>query len=133
MESNLKKVTEAIEENPKYALNEIGRNLTKEIRPKIRSISTNPRHKFLAATLQFWARPREGDLIIGYKDPKKIGFLKNKDINYDDYEWKYDTGSDPIKATVLANADTITKLIGKSLAAKESRGRPNFKQEDTDS
>lgn len=132
MESNLEKITQAVEDNPKFALNEIGRSLVNEIRPQIRSISSKPRNKFLASTLQYWVRPQQGDLLIGYKNPKEIKFLKDKEIDYDSYKWKYDKGSDPIKSTILKNVDLIHKLMGQAMASKESRGRPNFKQEDTE-
>lgn len=115
MESNLDKISEKIKENPKYALNEVGRQLVKEIRPNINKKSKNPRHKFMRATLQSWARRTEGDLIIGYKDPEKISYLRNTRANFKNYKWMYDI-DDPIKPIVLKNLPLIEKLVAQGLA-----------------
>ena len=114
MESNLGKITEKVQDKPNRVLNLIGQNLVKEIRPKTRKLEG---HKgFLAGTTSYWARKDEKDLIIGYKDPMKIGYLKNtKAVQEGNMEWKYDDVDDPIKPTVVSNIDNIQKLIGEAL------------------
>ena len=113
MESNLDKIQEQIKEKPYRAMAIIGKNLEKEIRPKIVKKGKG-RNAFLRATLSSWARRKEGDLIIGYKDPKKIGFLRGIKT-LDNYKWDYDEVDDPIKPTVVRNLDMIHDEIGKAL------------------
>lgn len=113
MESNLDKIQEQIKEKPYRAMAIIGKNLEKEIRPKIVKKGKG-RNAFLRATLSSWARRKEGDLIIGYKDPKKIGFLRGIKT-LDNYKWDYDEVDDPIKPTVVRNLDMIHEEIGKAL------------------
>lgn len=114
MESNLNKITEKIKESPHRAMGIIGTNLVKEIKPNIR-VKGKGRNAFLKATLESWARKQEGDLIIGFKDPTRIGFLRGVK-GLEDYKWDYDTVVDPIKPAVVKNADLITQEIGKALA-----------------
>ena len=113
MESNLDKIQEQIKEKPYRAMAIIGKNLEKEIRPKIVKKGKG-RNAFLRATLSSWARRKEGDLIIGYKDPKKIGFLRGIKT-LDNYKWDYDEVDDPIKPTVVRNLDMIHEEIAKAL------------------
>ena len=113
MESNLDKIQEQIKEKPYRAMAIIGKNLEKEIKPQIRTKGKG-RNAFLKATLSSWARRKEGDLIIGYKDPAKIGFLRGVK-GLDNYKWDYDEVDDPIKPTVVRNLDMIHKEIGKAL------------------
>ena len=113
MESNLDKIQEQIKEKPYRAMAIIGKNLEKEIRPKIVKKGKG-RNAFLRATLSSWARRTEGDLIIGYKDPKKIGYLRGIKT-LDNYKWDYDEVDDPIKPTVVRNLDMIHEEIGKAL------------------
>ena len=113
MESNLDKIQEQIKEKPYRAMAIIGKNLEKEIRPKIVKKGKG-RNAFLRATLSSWARRKEGDLIIGYKDPKKIGYLRGIKT-LDNYKWDYDEVDDPIKPTVVRNLDMIHDEIGKAL------------------
>ena len=113
MESNLDKIQEQIKEKPYRAMAIIGKNLEKEIRPKIVKKGKG-RNAFLRATLSSWARRKEGDLIIGYKAPKKIGFLRGIKT-LDNYKWDYDEVDDPIKPTVVRNLDMIHEEIGKAL------------------
>lgn len=113
MESNLDKIQEQIKEKPYRAMAIIGKNLEKEIRPKIVKKGKG-RNAFLRATLSSWARRKEGDLIIGYKDPKKIGFLRGIKT-LDNYKWDYDEVDDPIKPTVVRNLDMIHEEIGKAM------------------
>lgn len=113
MESNLDKMQEQIKEKPYRAMAIIGKNLEKEIRPKIVKKGKG-RNAFLRATLSSWARRKEGDLIIGYKDPKKIGFLRGIE-RLPDYKWDYDEVDDPIKPTVVRNLDMIHEEIGKAM------------------
>lgn len=114
MESNLGKITDKIQNKPHTVLNIIGQNLVKEIRPKTRKIEG---HKgFLAGTTSYWARKDEKDLIIGYKDPNNIGYLRGtKAVQEGNMEWLYDEVDDPIKPTVVANIDNIQTLIGEAL------------------
>lgn|SRR5690625_7218924 len=121
MESNLDKIVAKIEEKPHLVMNEIGKNLVKEIKPKVNT-KRRGRDKFLRATLQYWARRKERDLIIGFKDPMKIGFLRNNETvrkMYPDMLWAYDEVDDPIKPTMVNNIPNIQKLIGKALAEIE--------------
>lgn len=113
MERNLDKIQEQIKEKPYRAMAIIGKNLEKEIRPKIVKKGKG-RNAFLRATLSSWARRKEGDLIIGYKDPKKIGFLRGIKT-LDNYKWDYDEVDDPIKPTVVRNLDMIHEEIAKAL------------------
>lgn len=114
MESNLGKITDKIQEKPHTVMNVIGQNLVKEIRPKTRKVQGG--RGFLAATTSYWARKQERDLIIGYKDPNKIGYLRNtKAVREKDMQWEYDQVDDPIKETVVSNLDSITRLIGEAL------------------
>ena len=113
MESNLGKMQEQIKEKPYRAMAIIGKNLEKEIKPNIR-VKGKGRNAFLKATLSSWARRQEGDLIIGFKDPNKIGFLKGVK-GLDDYKWSYDEVQDPIKPAVVKNAKMIEEEIGKAL------------------
>lgn len=113
MESNLDKIQEQIKEKPYRAMAIIGKNLEKEIRPKIVKKGKG-RNAFLRATLSSWARRKEGDLIIGYKDPKKIGYLRGIKT-LDNYKWDYDEVDDPIKPTVVRNLDMIHEEIGKAM------------------
>ncbi len=114
MESNLKKISEQIVEKPERALSIIGKNLEKEIKPNIR-VKGKGRNAFLKATLSSWARKKEGDLIIGFKDPKKIGFLAGVK-GLDEYKWDYDSVQDPIQPAVVRNLEMIQNEIGKALA-----------------
>ena len=103
-ESNLEKVLANIEEKPHRVMNEIGLALVKEIRPKV---NARPRGKkrgtpFLRWNTQYWARKREKDLIIGYK-------------NHAGYKYLYDQVDDPIKPIVVANIKNIQKSITKAL------------------
>ena len=113
MERNLSKMQEQIKERPQRALAIIGKNLEKEIRPKIVKKGKG-RNAFLRATLSSWARRKEGDLLIGYKDPAKISFLKHIDW-LDKMKWKYDEVDDPIKPTVMSNIDMIHAEMGKAM------------------
>lgn len=113
MESNLSKMQEQIKERPQRALAIIGKNLEKEIRPKIVTKGKG-RNAFLRATLSSWARKQEGDLIIGYKDPAKIPFLRGVK-GLENYQWEYDQVDDPIKPTVMSNIDMIHAEIGKAM------------------
>ena len=113
MESNLSKIQEKIKEKPQKALGIIGQNLVKEIKPNINTKGKG-RNAFLKATLSSWARRKEGDLIIGFKDPKKIGFLAGVK-GLEDYKWDYDDVQDPIKPAVLKNLDMIHEEMGKAM------------------
>lgn len=114
MESNLDKISEQIKEKPFRAMAIIGKNLEKEIKPNIR-VKGKGRNAFLKATLSSWARKKEGDLLIGYKDPTKVSFLAGVK-GLDEYKWSYDDVNDPIKPAVVRNADMIKEEIGKALS-----------------
>lgn len=114
MESNLSKIREQIEARPERALAIIGKNLEKEIKPNIR-VKGKGRNAFLKATLSSWARKKEGDLIIGFKDPAKIGFLSGVK-GLEDYKWSYNEVQDPIKPAVIRNLEMIHEEIGKAMA-----------------
>src|SRR5690554_5188386 len=118
MEDNYEKIRHKVINNTNWAKSTIGRELAREIRPQVRRMYNKPGHRFLQATVQSWARRQEGDIIIGYKDPAKISFLKHVDW-LDKMKWKYDQVNDPIKPTVIKNIPMITKLIGEAIAAKE--------------
>ena len=132
MEDNYEEVKDKIINNTNYAKAQIGRALVREIRPEVNRQKNIPRRMFLRATLQSWARNKEGDIIIGFKNPKKISYLRNKDIDYDSLKWKYDTVADPIKPVVIKNIKMMQQLIGESIAHKANRGRDEsiFKQKD---
>lgn len=130
MEDNFDEIQQKVQDAPKWALNEIGRNLVKEIRPQINRKNFKAGHNFMRATLQFWARKQEGDLIIGYKDPQRIGFLKGKQADFGQYEWKYDGVQDPIKPVVMKNISQIQRLTGEYVMSKNPP-KTIFRQEDT--
>lgn len=124
MEDNFDKIAEKVKESHRYALNIIGRELVKEIRPNVKRMYPGTRNKFLQSTLQSWARKKEGDLIIGFKDPKKIKFLAHVE-GLEDYKWEYDAVDDPIKPVVVKNIDRIHQLVGEAMMAKTSKKAEN--------
>lgn len=103
-DSNLDKVLAKVEEKPHRVMNEVGLALAKEIRPKVNARPSSKKRgtPFMRWTTQFWARKREKDLIIGYKNHAGMKYL-------------YDEVDDPIKPTVVANIPNIQKAIGKAL------------------
>ena len=94
-ESNLAKVIPEIEEAPHKVLNVIGKNLVREIKPKVPK-----RTGRLRKSLQYWARKKEGDLQIGFK------------IFYAPFVFKH---NDPIKPVVIKNKDLIQDMIAKAM------------------
>lgn len=126
LENNFDEVREKILNNTQYAKSQIGRALVKEIRPQINRQFNIPRRMFLRATLQSWARFTEGDIIIGYKDPEKISFLRGKNIDYSKMAWHYDQVDDPIKPTVVKNIPMMQRLIAEGLMHKADRGRSEW-------
>lgn len=134
MEDNFDEIKDKIKNNTNYAKAQIGRALVREIRPKVNRQFNKPRRMFMRATLQSWARRQEGDIIIGYKDPKKISYLRNKKIDYDKLKWLYDTVDDPIKPVVVKNIPMMKKLIAEGIMHKANRGRDEsiFAQKDVE-
>lgn len=111
-ESNLDYVTEKLKENPHRAMNLIGQQLVREIRPKIPK-SPVKGGKF-QNTVSYWARKGTQDIQIGFYDPAR---KPNAAEVWPETERGLMTGTipDPIKETVLKNADLIQKIIGEAL------------------
>lgn len=101
-ESNLDKIIPRIEKAPHKVLNEIGRNVAREARTKV------PRRSgLLKKSLQYWARKREMDLQIGFKQ------------FYAPFVYEHE---DPIKPVVVKNKDLIQQLLAKALNEIGKRG-----------
>lgn len=94
-ESNLKYVIPKIEEAPHKVLNVIGQQIVRETKPNVPKVSGR-----LRKSLQYFARRRERDLQIGFKE------------FYAPFVYRHD---DPIKPVVLKNKDLIQSLIAKAL------------------
>lgn len=133
MEDNFDEIKDKITNNTNYAKAQIGRALVREIRPKVNRQTMKAGHMFMRATLQSWARQREGDIIIGFKDPKKIRYLSHIE-NLDNMKWSYDKVQDPIKPVVVNNIPMMQRLIAEGIMHKANRGRDNsiFVQKDID-
>lgn len=102
-ESNLDKIIPRIEKAPHKVLNEVGRNVAREARPKVKHIRSGR----LKKSLQYWARKREMDLQIGFK------------MFYAPFLYEH---NDPIKPVVIKNKDLIQKLLAKALNEIGKRG-----------
>lgn len=104
LESNLDVITEKIHEKPYLVLNKIGQDLRREIRTNIPKDTGK-----LRKSLDIWARRKEGDLLIGWYNPKRKDFAAF--YSHIVMGWE----KDPIKPVVLKNAETIKKLIAEAL------------------
>jgi len=104
-ESNLEKVIEKIHEKPYRVMNEIGKNIVREMKATTMKSQFHQRKKILTKTLGYWARKQENDLQIGFKMsiPGIVGAMI--------------TGAeaDPIKPVVIKNAQIIQDLIATAL------------------
>lgn len=98
-ESNLNKVIPRIEETPYRVLNIIGQNLVREVRGTLRQFYAKRSGK-LDKSLGYWARKKEKDLQIGFKQFYAPFVLKN---------------NDPLKPVVAKNADLIRDMIAKAI------------------
>lgn len=94
-ESNLDKVIPRIEKSPHKVLNEVGKGIAREARTKVPRRSGR-----LKKSLQYWARKKEMDLQIGFKE------------FYAPFVYDHD---DPIKPVVIKNKDLIQQLLAKAL------------------
>lgn len=98
-ESNLDKVVPKIEETPYKVLNIIGQNLVKEVRGTLRSFYKR-RSGRLDKSLGYWARKKERDLQIGFKEFYAPFVLKH---------------NDPLKPVVVKNKELIKEMIAKAI------------------
>ena len=98
-ESNLDKVVERIEGTPYKVLNIIGQTLVREVRGTLRQYSKR-RTGRLDKSLGYWARKKEKDLQIGFKQFYAPFVLQH---------------NDPLKPVVAKNADLIKEMIGKAI------------------
>ncbi|MFY9174531.1 MAG: hypothetical protein WAO24_04200 [Peptococcia bacterium] len=98
-ESNLNKVIPKIEEAPYKVLNIIGQNLVKEVRGTLRKYYRRRTGK-LDKSLGYWARKKEKDLQIGFKQFYAPFVLKH---------------NDPLKPVVVKNKDLIQQMIAKAI------------------
>lgn len=113
LESNLKKITEKIQEKPNKVMNIIGQQLVREIKANELKTNYSRRTKILEKTLGYWARKKERDLQIGFK----MSIEKNAAGVGPGIVGGIMTGqeSDPLKSAVIRNKDLIVKLIGEAL------------------
>lgn len=104
-ESNLTKVQAHIEEAPHKVMNDIGKNLVKEIRATTLKSQFKQRRSILSKSLGFWARKKEKDLQIGFKMsiPGIVGGMMSG------------REKDPIKPVVVKNAELIKNLIAQAV------------------
>ncbi len=98
-ESNLDKVVPKIEETPYKVLNIIGQNLVKEVRGTLRNFYKR-RSGRLDKSLGYWARKKERDLQIGFKEFYAPFVLKH---------------NDPLKPVVVKNKELIKEMIAKAI------------------
>lgn len=98
-ESNLDKVVPRIEDTPYRVLNIIGQNLVREVRGTLRQFYAKRSGK-LDKSLGYWARKKEKDLQIGFKQFYAPFVLEN---------------NDPLKPVVAKNADLIRDMIAKAI------------------
>lgn len=98
-ESNLNKVIPKIEEAPFKVLNIIGQNLVREVRGTLRQYYKKHTGQ-LDKSLGYWARKKEKDLQIGFKQFYAPFVL---------------TGNDPLKPVVVKNKDLIQQMIAKAI------------------
>lgn len=112
-ESNLEKIQEKIQENPRKVLNVIGQQLVREIRANELKSNYDQRTKILSKTLGYWARKKEKDLQIGFK----MSIDKNSHGAGPGIIGGIMTGAepDPIKPAVLRNKDLIQELIAQAV------------------
>lgn len=116
VESNLEKIIAKVEEKPARVMNQIGRTITREIRATSLKTMYDTRTKILNKTLQYWARKREKDLLIGWK----IGVEKNPHgagpALFGDMITKH---KDPVQIVVKKNISYMQEMIGAALAEIE--------------
>lgn len=124
IESNLDEILKQIEEKPHKVMNEVGKAMVKEIRPMVVRRTDIPGNKFLQATLSSWARPVQGDLQIGFRNPERVSFLRNTRANFGKYKWKYDDArtNDPLKKVMVGNIDNTQEMITKALSEISKKG-----------
>lgn len=105
LESNLEKVIQRVEEKPQKVMNEIGRNLTREIKSTTLNSQFHQRRGILKKSLGYWARKQEKDIQIGFK--MSISGIVGPMMTGQE--------ADPIKPVVIKNANAIQQLIGAAL------------------
>ena len=102
-ESNLDKIIDKIEDTPEKVLNVIGQNVVKEVKPNVPKRSGK-----LKKSLGYWARKKEKDLQIGFKQ-----FYAPFVFNH----------NDPIKPIVVKNAQLIADMIRKAINDIGKKGK----------
>lgn len=97
-ESNLKVIEEKIADKPHRVLNTIGSSLVREARP---DVPKRPNGGRLRLSIGYWARKKEKDLQLGYKQfyAPFVLTLENE----------------PLYKAVMKNKDEIVRLIGEAL------------------
>ena len=98
-ESNLDKVVPRIEETPYRVLNIIGQNLVREVRGTLRQFYAKRSGK-LDKSLGYWARKKEKDLQIGFKQFYAPFVMEH---------------NDPLKPVVEKNKYIIQDMIAKAI------------------
>lgn len=98
-ESNLNKVVPRIEETPYRVLNIIGQNLVREVRGTLRQFYAKRSGK-LDKSLGYWARKKEKDLQIGFKQFYAPFVMEH---------------NDPLKPVVEKNKYIIQDMIAKAI------------------
>lgn len=98
-ESNLDKVIPRIEETPYRVLNIIGQNLVREVRGTLRQFYAKRSGK-LDKSLGYWARKKEKDLQIGFKQFYAPFVMEH---------------NDPLKPVVEKNKYIIQDMIAKAI------------------